>query len=142
MLGCRYYCYYRYCCTRRARGQRPPRTRPPQRSCVSSWDETPPCRYSLYELWVASALPDALRVKSISQSVSEQVEGQYRDEDGQPRKDHVHRVDRVEAIADRVRQHPTPARLRRDDANPEVGQPRLEQDVGRDQQRGVDQDRP
>src|SRR3712207_8095024 len=47
--------------------------------------------------------------------------------------------DRV--VLRRLGQHAAPARGRRPDADAEEREGRLEEDVGRDQQRGVDQDR-
>src|SRR5215831_19672565 len=133
---CRCCCCYCCCCTRPAQGRQLPRVWLGQRSCVSSSGERLPVVIWFTE-HIRTGLPAALRIERIAQPVTEQVEGHHGEEDGQARNDHVHRVDRVVAVADRVLHHPAPARRGRDDADAEIGQRRLEQNVGRDQQRGV-----
>src|ERR1700761_1518463 len=86
-------------------------------------------------------LPAASGIQGIAESVAEQVEGHDRDEDGQARNDHEHRVDRVEPVTHGVGQHSAPAWGGRDEADAQVVQRRLEQDVRGDEQRRVDQDR-
>src|SRR5690349_18670171 len=78
-------------------------------------------------------------VEGVAQAVAEEVEGQDGDEDGQAGRQHEPRVDLVPARG--RAEHPAPRRRRRLDAHPEEGQGRLEEDVGRDQQRRVDEDR-
>src|SRR5579875_2156684 len=83
----------------------------------------------------------ATGVESVAEPVAEEVEGHHGYEDRQPGDDHVHRVDRVEPLAHRGREHLPPARGWRDQADAQVVERGLEQDIRRDQQRGVDQDR-
>src|SRR4051794_12672744 len=80
----------------------------------------------------------ALRIEGVTQPIAEQVESQHCDEDGHAREEHEV-PDRVEP--GRFREHAAPAGRRRADAHAEERQRRLEQDVRRDQQGGVDQDR-
>src|SRR5215207_6210994 len=67
------------------------------------------------------------RVEGIAQPVTEQVEGQHRDEDGEAGRDHVERRDLVPIRRDG--QHVAPAGRRRPDSDAQVRQTRLEQHV-------------
>src|ERR1700761_809329 len=86
-------------------------------------------------------LPAASGIQGIAESVAEQVEGHDGDEDRQARNDHEHRVDRVKTVTHGVGQHSAPAWGGRDEADAQIVQRRLEQDVRGDEQRRVDQDR-
>src|SRR6185369_7654419 len=79
-----------------------------------------------------------LWIERVAQAVAEDVEGEHGDEDRHARPEHEvrHRV-----VVHGVREHAAPRRGRRADADAEEGQRRLEEDVRRDQQRRVDQDR-
>src|SRR5215208_6042917 len=79
--------------------------------------------------------PARPRVEGVLQAVAEQVEGQHGGEKGQAGEEHVP----PGGVEDRggVGDHRAPARVRLLDADAEERQRRLEQDVGRDDQRAV-----
>src|SRR3954451_17864322 len=81
----------------------------------------------------------ALRVESVLHAVADQVEGQHGEQQRHGREEQEPRGD----VEDRrrLREHLAPRWLRWLDTHAEEGERRLEQDVRRDEQRGVDADR-
>src|SRR4029453_13751470 len=94
---------------------------------------------SLRERWNGKpGSSSGLRVQRVAQTVAEQVEGQNGDEDRHAGPEHEVRL---RVVDDGVREHAAPTGRGRKEPNAEEGQRGLEEDVGRDQQCRVDQDR-
>src|SRR6266545_1796822 len=109
---------------------------------LRTWRAPCPCqRTPAYVLTFAVTgwLADRARVDRVSDAVAQEVEGERRREDREPRPDHQPGLGRV--VGRPGREQVAPARSRRIDAQPEEGEARLEQDVGGDRERRVDDDR-